>query len=69
MSVLCPGKWQGAPVAVKVVRLPLKVQQHADGVQPTPVSPMCRLVAHPNLVSHPAPAKVTSQQRLASVPL
>lgn len=54
--VVCPlisGKWEGAHVAVKVARVPIKVQQHAEGVQPTPVTPYCCQVAHPNLVSWP----------------
>lgn len=52
---VCAGKWHGAPVAVKVMRLPLRVQQHADGVQPTPVMPVGRHIAHPNLVSYSHP--------------
>ncbi|KAK9909761.1 hypothetical protein WJX75_007080 [Coccomyxa subellipsoidea] len=44
------GKWHGAPVAVKVVRLPLRVRQHSDGAQPKSVSPISHYVAHPNLV-------------------
>ena len=50
--LLCSGKWHGAPVAVKVVRLPLRVRQHSDGAQPKSVSPISHYVAHPNLVSH-----------------
>ncbi|CAL8467460.1 g6998 [Coccomyxa elongata] len=49
-SFIFRGKWHGAPVVVKVMRLPLKVQQHADGAQRTPVWPAGRHIAHPNLV-------------------
>ncbi|BDA42900.1 probable nuclear receptor-binding protein at C-terminar half [Coccomyxa sp. Obi] len=56
-SFIFRGKWHGAPVAVKVMRLPLRVQQHPDGAQqhpdgaqPTPVWPAGRHIAHPNLV-------------------
>ena len=65
-TAVFPGKWLGAPVAVKVVRLPLRVQEHADGTQPTPVSPICRHVAHPNLVSHHLPANEHPLHRIAT---
>ena len=57
---VCTGKWHGAPVAVKVMRLPLRVQEHADGVQPTPVWPVGHHIAHPNLVSDSDPLILSS---------